>query len=45
MLVMIKRKNKIKDWRYFSDKSIRYYLYILTNKIRFCKVEVHYEDV
>ncbi len=40
MVVMILKKEKIIDFKYFSEKTLGYYFYILINKIRRCDVKV-----
>ena len=40
MLVIILKKEKIVDFKYFSEKTLGYYLYIVINKIKLRDVKV-----
>lgn len=40
MLVVVLKRKKIVDFKYFSEKSLGYYFYILKNKIRFREIQV-----
>lgn len=40
MLVIILKNEKIIDFKYFSEKTIGYYFYIITNKIKRHDVKV-----
>ena len=40
MLVVILKKEKIIDFKYFSEKTLGYYFYIIINKIKRYDVKV-----
>ena len=40
MLVVVLKREKIVDFKYFSRKRLGYYFYILKNKIRLREVQV-----
>lgn len=40
MVVVILKNDKIVDFKYFSEKTLGYYFYIIINKIRLRDVKV-----
>lgn len=40
MLIIVLRKNQIVNFRYFDNKGIGFYLFIIANKIILRKIEI-----